>query len=121
MGLDGAPLLDEGVITQLRAATGDDEAFIVELVETFVSEGATNLEGVLAAAAAGDAAAIVRPAHSLKSSSASLGAMRLSGICRGIEEAGRQSRTDTLQADANLARETWNATLDAFADAGLRG
>ena len=37
----------------------------------------------------GDAAAIVRPAHTLKSSSAALGALRLAQIAREIEMAGR--------------------------------
>jgi HPt (histidine-containing phosphotransfer) domain-containing protein len=121
MNLDGAPVLDLAVVAELRASTGDDAEFMAELVEAYVSEGAENLEGILAAAAAADPTAIVRPAHSLKSTSASLGAMRLSAICRAIEEAGRESRGETLQADAHLARETWDATLQAFTDAGLRG
>jgi len=121
MNLDGAPVIDHGVIDELRAATGDDQAFIVELVETYVSEGAASMDSLAAAAEAGDCAAIVRPAHSLKSTSASLGAMRLSAICRSIEEAGRDDRADTLREDAELARTTWDATLAAFTDAGLRG
>jgi HPt (histidine-containing phosphotransfer) domain-containing protein len=119
MNIDGAPVLDHGVLAELRASTGDDEAFMRELVETYVDEGRASIAGLLAAAAAGDAAAIVRPAHTLKSTSASLGAMRLSAICREIEAAGREARTDTLVADSELARETWDATLVAFAEAGL--
>ena len=121
MNLDGAPVLDPGVLAELRAAVGDDEAFIVDLVETYVSEGEANMAGLLDAAGAQDCVAIIRPAHSLKSTSASVGAMRLSVICRSIEEAGRASRTDTLIADADLARQTWQATLVALAEAGLRG
>lgn len=121
MNLDGTPVLDHGVLAELRAATGDDEAFIRELVEAYVSEGAANLEGILAAAAAADAGAIVRPAHTLKSSSASLGAMRLSAICRAIEEAGRESRPASLIEHADLARVTWDETLAAFVEAGLHG
>ena len=47
--------------------------------------------------------------------------MRLSVICRSIEEAGRAARADTLLEDAELARETWIATLAALTEAGLRG
>lgn len=118
MTLDGAPILDHAVLNELRDATGGDEAFIVDLVETYVSEGAVNLEGMIAAAEASDPAAIVRPAHTLKSSSASLGAMRLADICRGIEEAGRTDRADGLADDVELARTTWQQTLDAFAGLG---
>lgn len=120
MNVDGVPVLDVNVLAELRAAMGDDEAFMRELVDTYVTEGTANMDAVVAAAASGDCPAIVRPAHSLKSTSASLGAMRLSAICRAIEEAGREARADSLQADADLARTTWNATLEAFADAGLR-
>jgi GAF domain-containing protein/HPt (histidine-containing phosphotransfer) domain-containing protein/ActR/RegA family two-component response regulator len=114
------PLLDEAVLGELRAATGDDDEFIVDLVETYVTEGAANLEGILAAAAAGDPVAIVRPAHTLKSSSASLGAMRLSAIAKAIEEAGRTAVSDELAVDAERARATWLETLEALAAAGLR-
>jgi HPt (histidine-containing phosphotransfer) domain-containing protein len=118
---DGAPVLDHGVLAELRAAVGDDEAFIIDLVETYVTEGETAMAGLLDAAAASDCEAIVRPAHTLKSTSASVGAMRLSAICRSIEEAGRASRTETLLEDAQMAREAWAATLIAFTEAGLRG
>ena len=39
MNPDGAPVLDHGVLAELRAAVGDDEAFIIDLVETYVTEG----------------------------------------------------------------------------------
>ena len=118
--MDGAPVLDEGVLEDLRASVGDDEAFIADLVETYMTEGAANLDGIVAAAAAGDPEAIVRPAHTLKSSSASLGAMRLSAIARGIEEAGRVGEPEGLADAAELARSTWLETVEAFAAAGLR-
>ena len=113
-------MLDDAVLVELRDATGGDEEFIVDLVETYVTEGAANLDDIVAAAAAGDPVAIVRPAHTLKSSSASLGAMRLSVIARGIEEAGRAGLSDGLAEDAELARSTWLETLESFAAAGLR-
>jgi HPt (histidine-containing phosphotransfer) domain-containing protein len=120
MNMDGAPVLDEAVVEELRASVGDDEAFIIDLVETYVTEGATNLDDILAAAAASDPVAVVRPAHTLKSSSASLGAMRLSAIARGIEAAGRDGVSDGLAEDAELARSAWLETLEAFTAAGLR-
>ena len=116
---DGTPVLDEAVLDELRVSTGDDQAFMRELVETYVEEGQASLTGLLAAAGARDAAAIVRPAHTLKSTSASLGAMRLSAICRSIEAAGREDRADGLAEDVETARTAWRATLEAFESAGL--
>ena len=119
MNVEGTPLLDQAVIDELRASVGDDDEFIADLVETYLAEGAVNLEGMLAAAAALDVAAVVRPAHTLKSSSASLGAMRLSAICRAIEEAGRAGDAASLRDDVDLANATWQATVAAFAAARL--
>ena len=121
MNPEGTPVLDQAVLAELRASMGDDAEFMRDLVETYVEEGRASMDGLLAAASTRDAAAVVRPAHTLKSTSASLGAMRLSAICREIEAAGREERTDTLPEDAELARTTWEATLAAFAEAGLRG
>jgi len=117
--MPGEPLLDEAVLEELRVATGDDEAFLLDLVETYLSEGEEHLRGMAAAVEAAEPAALVRPAHTLKSSSASIGAMRLSAICRTIEEAGREGRDDGLARDVELARVTWADTVAALAAAGL--
>ena len=114
-----APILDDAVLAELREQTGGDDDFVRELVEAYVSEATGYLEAMTAAAGAGDSAAIVRPAHTLKSSSATLGAMRLAAISRGIEEAGRAGKTDDLAADVEQAHVTWTATLAALTDAGL--
>src|SRR3954466_13181625 len=95
MGMtDEAPVLDPAVLDELRDSVGGDEEFIADLVATYVNEGSGHLSEMHAAAAAGDAAAIVRPAHTLKSSSAALGAMRLSQIARDIEFAGREGAVE---------------------------
>ncbi len=115
---DELPVLDQAVLGELRDSVGGDEAFVRELASTFVAESGSHLEALAAAAAAGDAAAIVRPAHSLKSSGAALGAMRLSAMCRDIEHAGRDGRAaDNAQLAAVQA--TWDATLGALKEAGL--
>ncbi len=114
MSHEDVPILDQAVIAELRDSIGGDDAFLAELVETYLTEGAELLEGLTAAAAAGDPAAIVRPAHTLKSTSATLGAMRLSSISRGIEDAGRAGRADRLREDVEQARATWADTVRAL-------
>ena len=119
MTIDDAPILDQAVLDELRESTGGDDDFVRELVEAYVSEAMGYLEAMTAAAAAADPAAMVRPAHTLKSSSATLGAMRLAAISKGLEEAGRADRVDDLAADVDRARATWTATLASFTAAGL--
>lgn len=121
MTADEAPILDHAVIAELRESTGGDDDFVRELVDAYVGEATGYLDGMAAAAAAGDAAAIVRPAHTLKSSSATMGAIRLSVICRGLEEAGRDGRADGLADDVERAHATWAETLAALTAAGLTG
>src|SRR5574338_577980 len=89
-------LVDEAVLADLLASTGDDPAFVRELLETYLAETPDQLAAIRAAIEADDAEALVRPAHTLKSSSATLGAMRLSALARELEMAGRSG---SLAAD----------------------
>jgi HPt (histidine-containing phosphotransfer) domain-containing protein len=112
-------VLDDRVVDDLRESTGGDDEFVRDLVATYVDEAIPNLDAMADAAATGDAAAIVRPAHTMKSTSASIGAMRLSAICRDIETAGREGRATGLEAAVETARSTWADTLEALRSAGL--
>jgi HPt (histidine-containing phosphotransfer) domain-containing protein len=113
------PVLDQAVVDDLRDAIGGDDEFVRDLIATYVDEAGTHLDGLAAAAAAGDAEAMVRPAHTLKSSSASIGAMRLSVICRDLETAGRDRQADGMHEAVALVRSTWTETLQALRSAGL--
>jgi HPt (histidine-containing phosphotransfer) domain-containing protein len=116
---DEAPILDQAVIDELRDSVGGDQEFIADLVATYLAEGPDHLAAVAAGVAAGDASAVIRPAHTLKSSSASLGALRLSQIAREIEFAGRNDETAALPEQLEAARAAWDATVDAMKRAGL--
>jgi HPt (histidine-containing phosphotransfer) domain-containing protein len=109
------PLVDEAVLADLLASTGDDPAFVRELLETYLAETPDQLAAIRAAIEADDAEALVRPAHTLKSSSATLGAMRLSAVARELEMAGRSG---SLAADAGellqTAIDTWAATSEGL-------
>ena len=119
MTAEEAPILDDAVIAELRDSTGGDDDFVRELVETYIAEATGYIDAMTAAAASADAAAIVRPAHTLKSSSQTLGAVRLAAISRGIEEAVRAGRDADLAVDVEGARAAWGATLAALIAAGL--
>jgi HPt (histidine-containing phosphotransfer) domain-containing protein len=113
------PVLDAQVLAELRESVGGDEEFIADLVATYVTEGDSHLAAMQQAAAARDAAAIVRPAHTLKSSSAALGALRLAQVAREIEMAGRAGEVDGLDRRVDDAQAAWDETLSAMRAAGL--
>lgn len=117
------PILDAGVLAELAESVGGDREFVVDLVETYLLDGATQLADIEAAFAARDAELIVRPAHTLKSSSATVGAMEVASLAREIELAGRSGALDGLppDIDAPMLRAAWeraSAALRTWSEAG---
>lgn len=63
----------------------DAPEVVVDLLDTYLDESVTLVSIMAEANAVGDKAIMLRPAHSLKSSSASVGAIRLSRLCADLE------------------------------------
>jgi HPt (histidine-containing phosphotransfer) domain-containing protein len=88
-GIDGAatrPVLDAGCMAELRALDPDGKAQLVKRVlATYRSSLAKLVEQLRAAHGEGAWDQVSRVAHTLKSSSASIGALTLSGLCADIE------------------------------------
>ncbi|HVS17560.1 MAG TPA: Hpt domain-containing protein [Planctomycetota bacterium] len=96
---DSRPVLDLEVVDSLRAL--DDEggpSLFLELIDLFVEDAAAQLQSMQSALAAGDVKTIERAAHTLKSSSANIGASRMSGICFEIERLGRAGSLDGVDS-----------------------
>ena len=81
--------LDPAAIEALLDLAGGDLDFVDEIADTYVADAPQQVEAIGAAVEAGDDAALVAPAHTLKSSSASVGATRLSELARELETAAR--------------------------------
>jgi two-component system sensor histidine kinase/response regulator len=91
-------VIDHAVIDALLEATGGDRSFLAELVDAYLADAPGQLAAMRAAVASGSAAELVRPVHTLKSSSASLGAVGLAERCRALEA---QARTGSLDGAAD--------------------
>ena len=74
------------MIEELRSIMGDD---FRGLVRMFLEDAPGHIENLRVAAEANDIAAMVAPAHTLKSSSANLGALALSSVAKRIEFGAR--------------------------------
>lgn len=106
--------IDPTVFADLVEMTGGEMEFVDELVDTFLEDGARQIDALQAAVAAGDVEALVRPAHSLKSGSLNVGAMHLGGLCRELEEAARSAAVpdvDSRVAAITSAFGSASATL----------
>jgi HPt (histidine-containing phosphotransfer) domain-containing protein len=80
------PLFDPDAIDKLRSVAGDNAStFVAEMAQLFLDETLESLERLQAATTQEDWKQVTRIAHSLKSSAATLGLMRLSGACRALE------------------------------------
>lgn len=82
-------VLDGPTLEALFESVGDNSEFLAELIDTYVADAPAQVASLRAALEAGDVEALVRPAHTLKSSSASLGALGLAEQCRQLEHAAR--------------------------------
>lgn len=85
-------MLDRAILAELQEVM--EEGFD-RLVRTFLDHSPELMDQLQQAATSRDVAALVAPAHSLKSGSANMGAMTLSSLARDIETAARQGDLET--------------------------
>ena len=81
-----ASVLDSGRLDEIRSLMTDDEPeFLTNIVEQFIEDTGKLIQEMKAALRASDASALKVAAHTLKSSSASLGATDLSALCKQVQ------------------------------------
>lgn len=104
-------VLDMSVIAALRELGGDgDESLFHELLDLYVDDSTKQMQRLAESLASGDLKVAERIAHTLKSSSANLGATAMSKVCLQMELRGR-SQTPTAMS------ELLSATREAHAQA----
>ena len=107
MSTDDTTTLDASVLAALSDSVGGDDAFVADLVETYLADGAVQLAAIDDAVRSSEAEALVRPAHTLKSSSRTVGANRLGELSRQIEMLGRSGSTTGAGELVAEARTEW--------------
>lgn len=73
--------------------------FLVELIDVYLADTPNRLSVLRQAIEGGDTETCIREAHTLKSSSANVGALALSASAREMEAAGRAGKTATLAGE----------------------
>jgi HPt (histidine-containing phosphotransfer) domain-containing protein len=81
--------IDRAVFNDLQDTTGNDPAFLAELIDTYLVDAVELLRAMKQSIRNAQTEPLRRAAHSLKSNSASLGARTLAGLCREMEQQGR--------------------------------
>ena len=111
------PVLDPAALDHLLEITGDDLEFVDDLIDTYFEDATAQIAAMGAAAAADDAAAMVRPAHTLKSSSANVGASALAEACRTLEADARAGSVPDAVARVAACAEGLDAVRSALSAA----
>ena len=99
------PIIDQETIDTLIGMTGDD--FIQELVEAYLEDSPELFAQMRSALAKNDAELFRRSAHSLKTSSASLGALDFSEHARGLEMMGKNNKLDGAEAGVDALEKEY--------------
>lgn len=108
---EGDPVLDEQLLASIE---GFGEDFLSSLIDTFVEHGTQDLERLRQAVDARDPEGARKAAHRMKSSSANVGARRLSARCADIEKDARSNKVDILAESLAILEAEYLKAIDAF-------
>jgi HPt (histidine-containing phosphotransfer) domain-containing protein len=93
------------------------EDFLVELIDVYLKDTPNRVVQLRRALDGGDNETFVREAHTLKSSSANVGAMGLSALAKEMESAGRSGKIETVAREMTRFEEEFalvKAALEAL-------
>lgn len=97
------PISEEGFAELVEMVGPNMQEVLNDLLSTYLEESAGLVEAMQEALAKDVEAEMLRPSHSLKSSSASIGAMRLSRLCAQLEDYLRSGR-ESLDVPAQVGK-----------------
>ncbi len=104
------------VFDKIRALAGDSgSGFVEKVVTTYLEASPPLVKKIESALLAGDSETMADAAHTLKSSSASLGAERLAALCRKIERLGRENKLEQAADVVEAARAEFDSISTTLA------
>ena len=88
--------IDPSVLEQIRAIAPPDQDLVGNIIKLFIDESERLKQCLVAAVNDGDCEAVREYAHSLKSCSANVGALRVATLSHELESAGRNAEKPRL-------------------------
>ncbi|HUR29729.1 MAG TPA: Hpt domain-containing protein [Planctomycetota bacterium] len=108
-------VLDMNVIAALKELGGEgDDSLFRELLDLYVDDSTSQMRRLEESLKSGDLKVAERIAHTLKSSSANLGATTLSQICMQMELRGRGAAPATMSELLGATREEHTRVVKAL-------
>jgi HPt (histidine-containing phosphotransfer) domain-containing protein len=94
------PVLQPNALDAIVEMIGiDDPDVVVDLIDTFLTDSQRQIDEMHRSMAAGDIKTLHRAAHSMKSSSATFGALALSKLCQRLEQSAKDQCVDGACAE----------------------
>ncbi len=98
------PVIDRSALDQIDELDPEqDGSLLNNIIDTYVENAEVLMLELSEAAGQDDLTTAVRAAHSLKSSSANVGARRLSGLCATMEKHGRDGNIEPITVNIDRA------------------
>ncbi|MDX2254728.1 MAG: PAS domain S-box protein [Pseudanabaenaceae cyanobacterium bins.39] len=123
--IEGVSAFNPAVNTEMlhQAASeigGDDHSFLTELIDSYLENSQSLIQGLRESYTNRDYGAMQRTAHTLKSSSSVIGAEELSNFCRDLETNLRNQKYEDLDSKINkILSEYSNVTSDLHREKGI--
>ncbi len=99
--------IDRGTFDRFFDSLGRDVEFLNEVVEEFLTSSPGLFDSMQQAIAAGEAPALQRAAHSLKTGSATFGALLFSAQCKELEYTGKSGVLDDAELKLNSLKAAY--------------
>jgi HPt (histidine-containing phosphotransfer) domain-containing protein len=111
-------IIDQATFAGFLDSLGGDVDFLSEVVEAYLASSPGLLAIMRQAITAGEAPALQRAAHSLKSGSAGFGALAFAAQCKELEDMGKAGELDGAESKV-AALEVGYAGVVAALQAGV--
>jgi len=108
-------VIDRAAFDALLDQVGGDQEFLDELLATYFEDSPKLLDTLHTSLATGNAAEFRRAAHSLKSTSAGMGATALAVMCKELEDMGKAGAFDGAEARLDRTEEEYARVRVALA------
>ena len=111
---DSAKVIDVAVLEELKEIAGDTPELIIEVIDCYLEDSPKLLDAISEAIIQDNAELLQISAHSMKSSSASVGAINMSQLCKKLEYIGRGGATqgaDVILSQAKVEYEQVESAL----------
>ena len=117
----GDCVIDSTAIDQIMDLSGDDVGFLGDMIDLFLSDSAAQYDSIVSLLQREDHATAAKVAHSLKSSSRTLGAVQLGNTCQHIETLGGTTDAVSVARLVKLLRTDYERACAALRSIRSRG